>query len=122
MPPATKKQKDSSIKSKTIKKNTKAQTKISFSISKQPSISQEKRTKDKEHEKVPTLEELEQLKQFDMNMKYGPFIGIRRMERFQRAKKLQLDPPKNIKIILEAYDASEVHFPSFQDYGYSHRQ
>lgn len=122
MPPARKKQKDSSNKPRDIKKNTKTQTKISFSVSKQSITSQQKNTNDKRDKKTPTPNELEQLKQFDMDMKYGPFIGIRRMERFQRAKELQLDPPKNIKVILEAYnDVPEVHLPSFQDYGYSHR-
>lgn len=40
------------------------------------------------------------LKQFDMNMAYGPCVGISRLERWQRAKRLGLNPPEEIEELL----------------------
>ena len=37
--------------------------------------------------------EEEALKQFDVDLKYGPCIGLTRAERWERAKELGLDPP-----------------------------
>ncbi|KAL2652333.1 hypothetical protein R1flu_020461 [Riccia fluitans] len=47
------------------------------------------------------------LRQFDMNMAYGPCLGITRMERWERASRLGLDPPIDVRDILEKYDASD---------------
>ncbi|GLJ12556.1 hypothetical protein SUGI_0193440 [Cryptomeria japonica] len=41
------------------------------------------------------------LRQFDMNLTYGPCLGVPRLERWERASKLGLDPPKQIKELLE---------------------
>lgn len=41
------------------------------------------------------------LKQFDLTMKYGPFIGINRISRWKRACELNLNPPIKIKEYLE---------------------
>ena len=49
--------------------------------------------------KVENIEE--ELRQFDLNLKYGPCIDLTRMERFKRAEKFGLDPPKHIRIYLE---------------------
>lgn len=39
----------------------------------------------------------EMLRQFDMNMSYGPCLGLTRLERWERANALGLDPPKGIE-------------------------
>ena len=40
---------------------------------------------------------------FDLNPRYGPFAGIDRMERWERAKSFGLNPPEGIKALLEAH-------------------
>jgi hypothetical protein len=46
-------------------------------------------------EKNPTSNEIHnELFQFDLLSKYGPCIGLTRLERFNRAKKLGLEPPE----------------------------
>eukprot|EP00743_Colponemidia_sp_Colp-15_P007067 GILK01007626.1.p1 GENE.GILK01007626.1~~GILK01007626.1.p1 ORF type:complete len:122 (-),score=12.83 GILK01007626.1:103-426(-) len=48
-------------------------------------------------------EEEAQLRLFDMDMKYGPCIGITRLERWEQAKELGLDPPQSIhELILKS--------------------
>lgn len=42
----------------------------------------------------------EVLRQFDMNMAYGPCIGITRLDRWNRASKLGLNPPKEVENLL----------------------
>jgi len=37
-----------------------------------------------------------------MNMKYGPCLGITRLQRWERAQKLGLNPPMEIKTLLES--------------------
>ncbi|KAG6605696.1 DNA polymerase delta subunit 4 [Cucurbita argyrosperma subsp. argyrosperma] len=41
------------------------------------------------------------LRQFDMNMAYGPCLGMTRMERWELARKLGLNPPKEIESLLK---------------------
>ncbi|KAK7329640.1 hypothetical protein VNO77_23812 [Canavalia gladiata] len=41
------------------------------------------------------------LRQFDMDMTYGPCIGLTRLERWERASKMGLNPPQSIKILLQ---------------------
>ncbi|XP_077234793.1 polymerase delta 4 [Tasmannia lanceolata] len=43
----------------------------------------------------------EVLRQFDMNMSYGPCLGLSRMERWERANNLGLKPPKDVEILLK---------------------
>ncbi|KAJ7547170.1 hypothetical protein O6H91_08G073200 [Diphasiastrum complanatum] len=43
----------------------------------------------------------EVLKQFDLNMSYGPCLGISRLERWNRAHFLGKNPPFDIKGLLE---------------------
>lgn len=45
-----------------------------------------------EHEEV--------LRQFDMNMAYGPCLGMSRMARWERANSLGLNPPKDVERLL----------------------
>ncbi|GLT95297.1 hypothetical protein SLE2022_129890 [Rubroshorea leprosula] len=42
------------------------------------------------------------LRQFDMNMAYGPCLGMTRLARWERAQRLGLNPPKEIKNLLNA--------------------
>ncbi|KAF3450105.1 hypothetical protein FNV43_RR06185 [Rhamnella rubrinervis] len=42
------------------------------------------------------------LRQFDMNMAYGPCVGITRLARWERACKLGLNPPEEIGGLLKA--------------------
>ena len=41
------------------------------------------------------------LSQFDMNMAYGPCLGITRLARLERAQRLGLNPPKEIENLLK---------------------
>jgi len=41
------------------------------------------------------------LRKFDLNMRYGPATGVSRMERFERAQRLGLDPPSYIPSLLQ---------------------
>ncbi|KAF6168900.1 hypothetical protein GIB67_020370 [Kingdonia uniflora] len=42
------------------------------------------------------------LRQFDMNMAYGPCIGMNRLNRWERANKLGLNPPKEVERLVNA--------------------
>lgn len=42
------------------------------------------------------------LQQFDMNMKYGPCMGMTRLARLERAVKLGLNPPEEIAELLKS--------------------
>ncbi|KAL4325418.1 hypothetical protein GQ457_11G014480 [Hibiscus cannabinus] len=48
-----------------------------------------------------TGEEEQVLRQFDMNMAFGPCIGMTRLDRWERAQRLGLNPPKEIQSILK---------------------
>ncbi|KAJ3223875.1 DNA polymerase delta subunit 4 [Clydaea vesicula] len=46
--------------------------------------------------------QIEMLKAFDLNSRFGPNVGISRLERWERANKFGLKPPIDIKnLILE---------------------
>ncbi len=52
------------------------------------------------------------LKQFDLNMKYGPCVGLSRLERWKRAQKFNKNPPQDVLSILESFiDDQEVQQP-----------
>ncbi|CAA3032608.1 DNA polymerase delta subunit 4 [Olea europaea subsp. europaea] len=42
------------------------------------------------------------LRQFDMSMAYGPCLGMTRLDRWERAKALGLNPPKDVERLLRA--------------------
>jgi DNA polymerase delta subunit 4 len=42
------------------------------------------------------------LRDFDLSSKYGPCVGITRLERFERAKKMGLNPPDEVGMILQS--------------------
>ncbi|OIT30476.1 PREDICTED: uncharacterized protein LOC109209943 [Nicotiana attenuata] len=44
----------------------------------------------------------EALRQFDMNMTYGPCLGMSRLDRWERAKKLGLNPPTDVERLLRS--------------------
>ena len=53
-----------------------------------------------------TAEQLEDvLRQFDLNPRYGPFVGIDRMKRWERAEKFGLDPPPAVRKLLQSGNA-----------------
>ena len=45
-------------------------------------------------------DDLHELKTFDLTMKYGPCIGLTRLERFDRAEAHGLSPPKKVLEII----------------------
>lgn len=45
--------------------------------------------------------EEEVLRQFDMNMAYGPCLGMSRVDRWDRACRLGLNPPKDVRTLLD---------------------
>ncbi|XP_061373179.1 uncharacterized protein LOC133315554 [Gastrolobium bilobum] len=42
------------------------------------------------------------LREFDMNMAYGPCLGMTRLTRWERAQKLGLNPPQEIERLLKS--------------------
>ncbi|CAG8534957.1 15320_t:CDS:2, partial [Dentiscutata heterogama] len=40
------------------------------------------------------------LNEFDLNYKYGPCVGLKRLDRWERAKKFGLNPPLEVKELL----------------------
>ncbi|KAK2633079.1 hypothetical protein EUGRSUZ_L00611 [Eucalyptus grandis] len=48
----------------------------------------------------------EVLRQFDMNMAYGPCLGMTRLSRWERAQKLGLNSLKEVEILLKGGRAS----------------
>ncbi|RLM85232.1 hypothetical protein C2845_PM04G21730 [Panicum miliaceum] len=45
-------------------------------------------------------EQEEQLRQFDMDMKFGPCIGVTRLQRWERASAMGLQPPAHLRDLL----------------------
>ncbi|KAJ4866680.1 polymerase delta 4 [Raphanus sativus] len=46
-------------------------------------------------------EKEEMLRQFDMNMAYGPCVGMTRLDRWERALRLGMNPPSEIDKLLK---------------------
>ncbi|XP_077996163.1 DNA polymerase delta subunit 4-like [Glandiceps talaboti] len=62
-------------------------------------------------------EELIKLKQFDLTLEYGPCTGITRMQRWQRADKHGLNPPLEIKDLIDQHsDKEEYTLCLWKDY------
>ncbi|XVF42820.1 hypothetical protein PTKIN_Ptkin01aG0395900 [Pterospermum kingtungense] len=54
-----------------------------------------------DHKETDDFNEQERvLRQFDMNMAYGPCLGMTRLARLERAQRLGLNPPKEIENLL----------------------
>ncbi|KAF0898449.1 hypothetical protein E2562_007285 [Oryza meyeriana var. granulata] len=45
-------------------------------------------------------EQEEQLRQFDMDLKFGPCIGVTRLQRWERASAMGLHPPPHLRDLL----------------------
>ncbi|CAI5521934.1 unnamed protein product [Closterium sp. Naga37s-1] len=60
---------------------------------------------------TPTHEQAEQaeraLQLFDMDMAFGPCTGLSRLERWQRANRLGLNPPPHVRALLESASCRE---------------
>ncbi|XP_027338264.1 DNA polymerase delta subunit 4-like [Abrus precatorius] len=67
-----------------------------------PSKSKKKSQAVTEYHDNEYTEEEKILREFDMNVAYGPCIGLTRLERWERAHKFGLNPPQHIKILLES--------------------
>ncbi|KAH6832372.1 polymerase delta 4 [Perilla frutescens var. hirtella] len=48
------------------------------------------------------------LRQFDLNMGYGPCLGMSRLERWERANKLGLNPPAEVGTLLRTEKVNSV--------------
>ncbi|XP_009608060.1 uncharacterized protein LOC107810329 [Nicotiana tabacum] len=44
----------------------------------------------------------ELLRQFDLDMAYGPSLGLSRLDRWERAKNLGLNPPRDVEPLLRS--------------------
>ncbi|KAM7418343.1 hypothetical protein PAMA_015798 [Pampus argenteus] len=55
-----------------------------------------------EEAKIKTVreEELQKLRQFDLDWRFGPCTGISRLQRWERAKLHGLNPPEEIRYLL----------------------
>ncbi|GAB2225555.1 hypothetical protein Droror1_Dr00006352 [Drosera rotundifolia] len=47
------------------------------------------------------------LRQFDLNMAYGPCIGISRVARWERSHRMGLNPPREVEKLLKSRKANE---------------
>ena len=59
------------------------------------------------------------LRQFDLDMNYGPCLGLTRLHRWERAKRLNLNPPLVVKQILESPQARR-RIPSLNENLWAH--
>ncbi|TWW59504.1 DNA polymerase delta subunit 4 [Takifugu flavidus] len=66
----------------------------------------------KKEAEVVHEEELQKLQQFDLDWRFGPCTGISRLQRWERAKLHNLNPPDEIK---------ELLLKTQSDPSYSHR-
>nr|ODN87276.1 hypothetical protein L203_03548 [Cryptococcus depauperatus CBS 7841] len=53
------------------------------------------------------------LRVFDMTTRYGPCVGMSRLQRWERAKLWELDPPEEIRVILTTLEGKND--PSYRD-------
>ena len=53
------------------------------------------------------------LKEFDLNPKYGPCKGIPRMRRYLNAVRLNLDPPNNVKSLIEKFGLNTSYYDTY---------
>ncbi|XP_020344050.1 DNA polymerase delta subunit 4 [Oncorhynchus kisutch] len=53
--------------------------------------------------------ELQELRQFDQDWRYGPCTGISRLQRWERAAQHGLNPPQEIRYMLFSADTDYTH-------------
>uniref|UniRef100_A0A7S4EXH0 DNA polymerase delta subunit 4 n=1 Tax=Chrysotila carterae TaxID=13221 RepID=A0A7S4EXH0_CHRCT len=56
-----------------------------------------------------TADEVAELRAFDMTMSFGPSVGLSRRERWERAKRLGMDPPVRVQEILQGLSKDSPH-------------
>ncbi|XP_008278479.1 DNA polymerase delta subunit 4 isoform X2 [Stegastes partitus] len=62
-------------------------------------------------------EELQKLRQFDLDCRFGPCTGISRLERWERAKLHDLKPPEEIRdLLLQTSDDPEYSQSLWSEY------
>lgn len=66
---------------------------------------------EKLHAKWPNWQQ--RLQKFDLDLKYGPCVGITRAARYERAEKFQLSPPRDVGEILRSGLLPPKHEPSY---------
>ncbi|XP_069047481.1 DNA polymerase delta subunit 4 [Lepisosteus oculatus] len=87
----------------------------SFKVVKRVRIEEKKESpvveeKEPETDSPPLSEreqDLEELKKFDLDWHYGPCTGITRLQRWQRAERWGLSPPRRVREILRRHAAEE---------------
>ncbi|KAM8773173.1 DNA polymerase delta subunit 4 [Acanthopagrus latus] len=61
--------------------------------------------------------ELQKLRQFDLDWRFGPCTGISRMQRWERAKLHGLNPPEEIRwLLLQTHTDSEYSLSLWSEY------
>ncbi|XP_078123693.1 DNA polymerase delta subunit 4 [Sander vitreus] len=62
-------------------------------------------------------EELQRLRQFDLDWRFGPCTGISRLQRWERAKLNGLSPPKEIRdLLLQTHTDPEYNRSLWSEY------
>ncbi|KAM9362912.1 DNA polymerase delta subunit 4 isoform 1-T2 [Symphorus nematophorus] len=62
-------------------------------------------------------QELEKLRQFDLDWRFGPCTGISRMQRWERAKLHGLNPPEEIRgLLLQTHTDDEYNQSLWSEY------
>ncbi|KAM4750487.1 DNA polymerase delta subunit 4 [Anableps anableps] len=62
-------------------------------------------------------EEMQKLKQFDLDWRLGPCTGISRLQRWERAKLHGLNPPEEIReLLLQTHDDPEYSLSLWREY------
>nr|XP_046256094.1 DNA polymerase delta subunit 4 isoform X2 [Scatophagus argus]XP_046256102.1 DNA polymerase delta subunit 4 isoform X2 [Scatophagus argus] len=62
-------------------------------------------------------EELQKLRQFDLDWRFGPCTGISRLQRWERAKLHGLDPPEEIRdLLLQTHTDPEYNLSLWSEY------
>ncbi|KRX08189.1 hypothetical protein PPERSA_12344 [Pseudocohnilembus persalinus] len=67
------------------------------------------------HRTLSTDQEKKMLMQFDFTSKFGPSMGLTREERFQRAELLGLNPPQQVKQIINKYRDETDFFENYNN-------
>ncbi|XP_072239643.1 DNA polymerase delta subunit 4 [Leuresthes tenuis] len=62
-------------------------------------------------------EELQKLRQFDLDWRFGPCTGISRLQRWERAKLHGLNPPEDIRnLLLKTHNELEYNLSLWSEY------
>ncbi|CAN1162587.1 DNA polymerase delta subunit 4 [Linum perenne] len=92
-----------SSSSKSIKKKSPATATLGSGVTQPPALITSRHGAPDLQEDVEKSEQV--LREFDMNMAYGPCIGMTRLARWERAQRLGLNPPVHVKNLLDAGNA-----------------